>query len=256
MKKVRVIQFLIYFFGICSMLYCLALNICVSFTNVFHYFFLVAGIILFIFGKIFKRIRMGKIHLPKWLICIGCVLTLLCFICFGVIEGVIIHAAVSTAPKNLSYIIVLGAGLNGEKPSLTLTYRLDKSYEYLMANPDAKVIVSGGQGFDEPITEALAMERYLIEKGIDRERILREDASTSTYENLKFSKELLKMRGEDITSLKVGIVSNDFHIYRALYLARELSYNEVYGCSAKSVIWLKPNNYIREAFAVIKDCVF
>lgn len=256
MKKDLIIQVFIYLSGVFSILYSIALNICVSFTNVFHYFFLIVGIIILFGGKMFRRIRKGELHLPKWLLRISCVLAVVLLIGFGMIEAIIIHATVNEAPKNLSYIIVLGAGLKGEKPSLTLAHRLDKSYEYLIENPDTKVIVSGGQGYDEPITEALAMERYLIEKGIDKERIIKEEDSTSTYENLKFSKELLNEMGEDVTSLKIGIISNDFHIFRALHLAKELSYQEVYGCSAKSVFWLKPNNYIREAFAVVKDCIF
>lgn len=255
MRKEKVLQILLYISGVLSILYSIALNVFISFTNIFHYFFLFVGLILVIFGIGFKQIHKRILHLPKWVFRIGFGFAIVGFVFFSVIEGIIICAAVQDTPSDLSHIIVLGAGLKGDKPSLTLKQRLDKSYEYLMDHPNTKVIVSGGQGFDEPVTEASAMERYLLDKGIKKERIIKEEASTSTYENLKFTKDLLYERGEDVTALKIGIVSNDFHIFRALHLAKELAYGEVYGCSAKSITWLKPNNYIREAFAVVKDCI-
>lgn len=207
------------------------------------------------FRKLLKKTAAHELKIPKTIGRIVSAFVLFGSIFFMVIEGLIINGALKTPPKDLDYLIVLGAGLRGDKPSLTLSYRLDLAYDYLMQNEHTKVLVSGGQGFDEPVTEAFAMEKYLLDKGIEKNRILKEETSTSTYENLKFSKELFKEQESIPDSLKIGIVSNDFHIYRALHLAKELSYQNVYGCGAKSVGWLIPCNYIREAFAVVKDCI-
>ena len=89
-------------------------------------------------------------------------------------------------------VIVLGAGLRGENLSLILRNRLDAAVEYYNENPEAVIVVSGGQGPDEDIPEAEAMERYLYEQGVPLNKIIKEDKSTSTEENFKFSKELLE----------------------------------------------------------------
>ena len=88
------------------------------------------------------------------------------------------------------YLIILGAHVNGRVPSDSLERRIRKAEQYLKSHPMTKVIVSGGQGKGEDITEAEAMEIYLWEHGIEKERILKEAASTTTKENLRFSKAL------------------------------------------------------------------
>lgn len=92
-------------------------------------------------------------------------------------------------------MIVLGAGLRKDKPSMLLRYRLDKAYEYAAEHPDLLIVTSGGQGRDEWIPEGQAMRDYLIEKGLPADRVLAENKSTSTEENFAFSLDILKERG-------------------------------------------------------------
>ncbi|GIP24683.1 YdcF family protein [Paenibacillus sp. J22TS3] len=148
------------------------------------------------------------------------------------------------------YVIILGSGLKGTELSLTLKQRLDASLPYLNQHKAVPVIVSGGRGPGEDITEAEAMKRYLVDRGISEERILLEDRSTSTKENLLFSKTIIQGRGGK--SLKILIVTSDFHMFRAKYIARKLGYNEVYSLAGESPTYLKPMNLIREYLAVIK----
>lgn len=119
--------------------------------------------------------------------------------------------------------------------------------EYLSEHPDTKVIVSGGQGKGEDITEAEAMEIYLWEHGIGKERILTESASTTTKENLFFSKKLFTAE-----FVNVGIVTNNFHLYRSCACARRLGYRKVYPISAGCRKSLFLNYLMREVFALWK----
>ncbi len=149
-------------------------------------------------------------------------------------------------PENLDYLLVLGARVNGRRPSAALRRRLDKAAWYLRRNPDTKVIVSGGQGPGEFLTEAKAMKKVLVEYGFDEDRIAMEDESTSTEENLRFCSRML-----DKEKLSVGIVTNDFHIYRSICFAKELGYLNCYGVPADSEAVSLLNYMVREFFAVI-----
>ncbi len=116
---------------------------------------------------------------------------------FVIIEAFIIKEAntkskESSYPDDIDYMVVLGARLYGRVPSPALYERLEKAYEYVKDKKDLKIIVTGGQGENEDIPEAKAMKIFLVEKGIDKERIILEDKSTSTYENLKFARDILK----------------------------------------------------------------
>ena len=148
------------------------------------------------------------------------------------------------------YVIILGAKVNaGGVPSLSLKSRLDIATGYLQANPHVIAIVSGGQGADEEQTEASFMAAYLINKGIVPERILLEEQSTSTFENLKFSKLLLPAEVDEIT-----IISNDFHLRRATYLANSLGLKAdvLAAATPKSVEF---NMRFRERLALLKTYI-
>ena len=117
---------------------------------------------------------------------------------------------------------------------------------YLKKYPGTRVIVSGGQGPGEEISEADAMAAYLIRSGIDRERIIREDKSTSTIENLRYSRKYTDPEREDI-----GIVTNGFHMYRALLIAGQEGYRNAYKIPASSNPVFQINYLMREFFAVV-----
>jgi uncharacterized SAM-binding protein YcdF (DUF218 family) len=152
-------------------------------------------------------------------------------------------------PEGVPYIIVLGARLHGEDMSLALYYRVQKALEYLKRNPESNVVVSGGQGPGEDITEAEAMARFFRENGIENERILLEDRSTSTLENLKYSRELLGPEVEEVV-----IVSNDFHLFRAVLIAKRQGF-EPHTLAAETPRIVRAKLWIREYVAVLKTAL-
>lgn len=110
------------------------------------------------------------------------------------------------------------------------------------------VIVSGAKGSNEPVSEAQGMYDYLVNAGIAPERILMEEASRNTYENLEYSGQLLDRQRDSVV-----LVTNNFHMYRALKLAKGAGYRQIGGLSASTYPWMLPNNLLREFFGVVKD---
>lgn len=160
------------------------------------------------------------------------------------------NAAAATAPPaGLDEIIVLGAQVRPDgTPSTVLRYRLDSAAAYLRENPRTRCIVSGGKGGNEPCSEAECMANYLRESGIDESRVVLEDRSRSTVENLRYSRELLASSAD-----RVGIVTNDFHVFRACRIAARQGLTGACGISAPSDAWFLPNNLLREVACVAKD---
>jgi len=144
---------------------------------------------------------------------------------------------------------VLGAGINGSTPSLSLRNRLDAAYEYLTAHPETICIVSGGQGPGEDLSEALCMYKDLTAKGIAPERIWMEDKSTSTRENIAFSLALIEEKAGQCPT-KAGILSSEYHLYRAGLVAKSQGL-EMIGIPARTS-WaaLRINYFLREIVAV------
>jgi uncharacterized SAM-binding protein YcdF (DUF218 family) len=172
------------------------------------------------------------------------------FLTFIILEGMIIIHGNKKPSNNADYMIVLGAQVRGTIVTKALKERLDKSIEYLEENENTIVILSGGQGNGEDISEAQAMNDYLISKGIGQDRILKEDKSKNTNENIMFSKKLIKG-----VNKKVVIVSNGFHIYRATILAKKQEIGQVEGLGAPTGDILVVSYYTREVFALLKDKV-
>ena len=155
-----------------------------------------------------------------------------------------------TPDETPDFIVVLGAQVQGDGPSLTLKKRLDKALEFLQAHPDRTVIVSGGQGPDEAHTEASVMAQYLLAHGTDASQILEEPQASNTRENLLFSAKLAEEAGFDTS--RVLIVTSDFHMCRAKYIAKTLGM-EPYGLSSGTWPWILKLNYtLREVFAFCK----
>ncbi|MCI8596849.1 MAG: YdcF family protein [Lachnospiraceae bacterium] len=169
---------------------------------------------------------------------------------FLFLEVCIIGEMVSSQDEAMDYLIVLGAQVKGTRVSRALRQRLDQAVLYLREHEDTIVIVSGGQGQGEDVSEAEAMETYLVKAGIVKERIRREDKSVNTMQNISYSRELIEE--EDAS---VGIVSNDFHIFRAVHIAKAQGIN-ARGVPAPSSLGMYPHYMVREAFAVTKDLAF
>ncbi|HEX5564197.1 MAG TPA: YdcF family protein, partial [Sporosarcina sp.] len=153
------------------------------------------------------------------------------------------------ADGSFEYAIILGAKVNGETPSLTLRYRLEKALSYAETYPDVKFILSGGQGQDEDIAEGEAMRRYLTENGVEEERLLLETESTSTYENLLYSKRMLPENVSGVT-----IITSDFHLARARMIADSLGL-ETDALPAKTPQSVEAKHHIRERLALIKTMI-
>ena len=157
------------------------------------------------------------------------------------------------ATYNEKTVIVLGCGIRGERVSVGLAKRLNKAYEYHLQNPDAVIIVSGGQGPQEDIPEALAMKRYLVSKGVPEDRIIMEDKSTSTITNFKYSHEIMKEKG--LPDDSVVFVTNGYHVYRGASYAKAEGLTVTH--LGTDIIWYTiPMNYLREMLAVMKMWVF
>lgn len=153
------------------------------------------------------------------------------------------------------YVLVLGAKVNGTRPSLTLHERIQAAYEYVTAHPDAIAILSGGQGTDEGISEAQCMFNELTALGIDADRLWMESKSTSTKENINFSLALIQEKtGSRPTTL--GVVSSEFHLYRAGRLAKDCGITAIGIPAHTSWISLRLNYYLREVAAVWKYMIF
>ncbi|PIC71480.1 vancomycin resistance protein [Sporosarcina sp. P18a] len=147
------------------------------------------------------------------------------------------------------YAIILGAKVNGEVPSLSLRYRLESAVEYATQFPHVQLVLAGGQGKDEDISEAEAMYRFLQQHGIAKERLVMEDQSTSTNENLQFSQNIIpEVAG-------VTIISSDYHLARARFLARQIGW-ESDVVAAKTPESIKAKVLIRERLALLKTWLF
>ena len=174
------------------------------------------------------------------------------------LEVVIINRGRSDmTPLPADAVIVLGAGVNGTEPSLSLRTRLDAALDYLEAHPDIPAVLTGGTGYGEDISEAACMYDYLTERGVDPERLLLEDQASNTAENFALSKPLLYEAGVDVARDTVAVVTNDFHIARSELIAAREGYGDTAGIPA-SLPWahLEINYYLREAFALVKTFLF
>ncbi len=196
-----------------------------------------------------RRPKMGSVF--SVIVTIGLILGTVA----AAVTAIPIAVAACGTPGPCQYVIVLGAGVNGTVPSLSLRNRLDAAYDYLIAYPEAICIVSGGQGPGEDISEAQCMYQDLTGKGIDPERIWMEDQSTSTRENLAFSLKLIEEKTGQRPKT-AGVLSSEYHIFRAGMVAREQNLEAV-GIPAKtSWVSLRINYFLREIAGVWYYMIF
>ena len=214
-------------------------------------FIMAVGMFIAFFGLTYAKVSDAKIDrllLRSRLFLLG--VLLLGVISFVWIETLVLQAARPDSVVNAKYAVVLGAGLRGDLPSQTLKNRLDKGVEYLRENPEAKIVAAGGVGAAATLSEAEVMKRYLTAQGIAETRVLLEDKSRTTDENLKFTKALIIAR-EGMPAHSIAVITSDYHLYRAKQIAGKY-YPQVQGLAAESALMLKINYAIREYFAVIK----
>lgn len=168
---------------------------------------------------------------------------------FGVLLSAIYLEGKKTGEETADVVLVFGAMVHGDEPSKTLAYRCDKALSYLKENIMAQAILLGGQGPGENISEALAMKRYLVERGIQESRLILEEESSSTWTNLKQAKSIMKTR--EIHS-PVIVCSSDYHLFRIKLLAKRLDM-DVLPLAADTPKSAVIRSYVREVFALIKS---
>ncbi|MCY6355075.1 YdcF family protein [Clostridium sp. ZS2-4] len=217
----------------------------------FSEFWVMFGVFMLLIGIIKKLDKNKKIRINKKIKLVFITLVSIGVASFIIIEGFIITSGICGEIKKSDYLVILGAGLRGEKMSLALSKRMHKSLEYINKYPDVKIVVSGGQGPGEDITEAEAMKRFLINHGVSEKNIIKEDKSTSTSENLKYTKNKLEQI-DGRNDMTISIVTSDFHMFRAQFLAKRVGF-DTYAVPAKLHFLLIPNFYVREYFAVINS---
>lgn len=234
---------LIYFIGLCTKIY-------------FSYFILlypIFSLLTITYGLL--EIKQKKSILSKvssWLRRTILLVVILCTSLFVLVESVLVYQSYQSNSKVSDYVIVLGAKVNGTTPSRSLQYRLQATVEYYTLHPTVTIIVSGGQGAGEEVSEASVMKEYLVQQGIDKDKIIEEDSSTSTYENLVYSKEKIDCLTK--TPYTITIVTNGFHTYRALYIAKSIGL-EASTYSARDDGYSTVHYYIREFFGLLKEVI-
>ena len=216
------------------------------FSNIHSGLFLTlaVGALLSLFGILYNGIYRKIPKFIKLIFYIGITAVAL-FVLF-----LLLYGSADTADYTEDALIVLGAGVNGEELSQDLKNRLDRALEYYKKNPDAVFVLSGGKGPQEDITEALAMQRYLTERGVPEENILKEEKATSTYENFVFSAAMLDdYFGREYS---VAFVTNDFHMYRAKSIALIAGIEDAKHLHSATEFHTVFPSCIRECLAVVK----
>lgn len=216
----------------------------VSNLNIGNFITVMLGLFIILLGAFYK-----KIVKPVKLFLLGGLCLVVIFA-----GGLIIYGKSDSVTYNEDAVIVLGAAVHGKTPSLTLKRRLDAAINYHAENPDALIIVSGGKGYGEDITEAEAMQKYLADHGVKLDKIIKEEGATSTYENFAFSKEILdKSLNGDYTA---AFITNEYHILRANLCANESGLKNITHTHSDTNLSYLISGTLRECLAVIKYTVF
>jgi uncharacterized SAM-binding protein YcdF (DUF218 family) len=219
--------------------------------DVFNFLASLAGILIIILPFKIDFIISSIKKLPK-LIQYSLKIFLVCFVLsFIIFQSLILYNMRNTSKAGADYIIVLGCQVVGEYASVPLLNRGYTAIGYLKKNPETMAVLTGGQGSGENISEAEALRRLLLENKIDKERILLEDKSKNTRENFIFSNELY-----DLSDKNIIIVTSDYHMLRALSIAKKLKYASVSGLPGRSQRSVLPAFLLREYVTVLYYKIF
>lgn len=233
--------------GIFCLVYFVMYIVLVDLTNLFTFFWLVAGTGCIVLRGLLRYAERNSVIIPPAVKWVAGILFGAAALVLVVVEGIIIRYGTAVPSPGADYVLVLGCQVKGTNPTYALTKRLDAAYDYLMDNPDTMVILSGGQGPGEDVTEAHAMAEYLKKKGFPETRMLLEDKSQNTDENIRYSMKLMES-----PNAAVVLVTNHFHVFRGVGVARKQGLTNVEGLGASTKWYTVPNQYVREAFAVLK----
>lgn len=217
--------------------------------------FAVAGM-LFLYGIRMESLRVflthiwnhreGRIILSVFLTVAGIILFLV------ILESFVMVRAAGNRPQKPVTAVVLGCSVKGMRPCTILVERMDAAAEYLKKNPAAQAVLSGGKGDGEDISEAECMFRYLTAKGIAPERLIKEERSTSTKENLAFTREI--MRGQGLKP-EIAVITSEFHAYRGAMFAKDAGFI-AYSVPARTFWLYFPAYYVRELYGILYYWLF
>ena len=224
----------------------IAAGLCFALALVFRFALIGYGVLALCFAGLGVCVLLYA-FLPKKFRIMLTILLVLGVLVFSFGEIPVLLAAGGTPDFDADWLIVLGAGVNGDTPSLSMLNRLSAAKAYLDAHPDCRVVVSGGQGDGENITEAEAMRRWMTANGVKPERIVCETRSESTEENIAFSLPLIP----DANAARIAVCSSEYHLYRARMLGRRMGY-ELGAVPAKTTLpLLRANYFIREGLGTL-----
>ena len=204
---------------------------------------IIGGVIPLIVGFVWNTANKKVLHLLLIIYAIAFLITLTAML--------IIYLAGKTKSDKENVIIVLGCRIKGDKPSLSLIKRVDIAYKFLIKNPKTLAILSGGQGADENLSEALCMYNILLEKGIDKKRLIMEDKSTNTDENIRFS---LKFIEDFSLSKSTAIATSEYHQLRAKLICKRYGIT-AYAQSSQTKLTILPTFLLREVLGIIKEII-
>lgn len=204
-----------------------------------QWIWLAAGAALIVAGLL------TRVSLPHWLRYAWRAALIAALALLALLEGLVISGMSATAPPGMDYLMVLGASVYDDGPSPALVRRINAVTGCLDQHPDALVIATGGQGEGERIAEAQCIRDELVRRGVDPARILLEDKSTNTWENMTFSKALI-----DRDDAAVGIVTNNYHVWRSTRLARRAGLTNVHGIAAEYTGPTLIHFMVREAISI------
>ena len=228
---------LAFFFKFCVPGYSFTALVCLVLAGIIA-FYTVTGLFLTAYPDPLRVIRL----VFTVCLCIGLLVV-------GITEAIIIHASFGDPEEHCDYMVVLGAKVREDGPSVSLWDRIYAARDYMLEHPDVIAVVSGGQGPDEPMSEAQCMYEKLVGLGIDPNRIWMEDQATSTWENLNFTLELIEEK-TGVRPEKLGLLSSEYHMFRASLFADACNVESV-GIPAKTSRFFQGlNHFMREVAGV------
>ena len=245
-----------------------------GFTTSFSFIWMVFAAACLLLALGWEYYMKHKDRVPLWLPV--SVITFCCtgILVFSMVEILIFTGAASRDASNLDYLIVLGARVKEDGLSKSLKSRLDKAIDYLEENPGTVLVLSGGQGEDEPVSEAAAMRDYLLFNGVNERQLILETRSFSTVENIAYSRvaieeDQLRRKAHHARSdismdpgtyeviedkpLKIGVLTSDYHVFRAEQIAKRWGIPDIYGVSCETDPVLLVHFCVRECAAILKD---
>ena len=216
------------------------------------FLFLCAAVVLLVWGFLSAQRERKPFRIARRIlaVCLGAGVLL-----FAAREIQVIRWGRTDHARQPAAVIVLGAGVNGSEPSLSLLLRLEAALDYLSDKPEIPVVVTGSQGPGEEISEAQCMADWLMARGVAADRILLENQADNTEENIRFSKALLAEAGVELAD-DIAVVSSDYHLYRASLMWGSPGMVPVAAHMPGRYLPLTVNYYIREAFGAAAYLAF